>query len=102
MADMHAPHSPTTETMQAKIRHIVTASPVPVVILPPAHVLMPVSVPEPLATDLRTLHAREMSGRAAAGFLVQDFDQWVLELLKDVVYGRGVDHGELADARREP
>ena len=68
------------------------------VIIPPTDgVTVTVVVPEPLASDLRRLHSRIMEIRYAARFKVEDFDEWIVERLKDIQYGAGVDAGDLDD-----
>lgn len=81
-----------SSTPQATLaaNRIVSAGPVVAVVVP-LDVIIPVVVPEPLAGDLRRLHARLDAIDERAGFKRFDFSDWVIELLKDAAYGKGME-----------
>lgn len=87
--------SPTQQSTQ---RHIVAATPIAAVVLPPtAQATLVVVVPEPLATDLRGLWAAEDARHAAARFRRFDFSEWLVERLRAVRYGHGEEPGCVRD-----
>lgn len=69
---------------------IIAASPVIRIVLPPtdgrAYV---VSLPEPLASDLRNAYSQMAADHERLGFKQFTFDEWVESKLRDVVYGDG-------------
>lgn len=82
--------------------HIVAAVPVVTIVPtgPEWAVIVPtaaVELPAALLADARRYHASEMVERAKARFLVQSFEDWLADIVRDSVYGPGVDRGMAQD-----
>jgi len=75
--------------------HIIAAGP-DWAALQPASALV-VSLPRALVLDLVSHYTREMQANAACRFKVFTFDEWLAEILKDRIYGRGEETGAVAD-----
>lgn len=72
---------------------IVAASPVVRIVLPPTDGrVYVISLPEPLASDLRHAYEEMAADHEAHGFKHFTFDEWVEGKLRDVVYGDGRPH----------
>lgn len=87
--------SPTGQRILAAVPvvTILPAGPDWAVIVPTA----PVELPAALLDDARKYHAIEMVQRAKARFLVQSFEDWLADIVRDAIYGHGADAGEVAD-----
>lgn len=83
------------QTIKATENRVVAASPVLALIQPTA--LLVNCLPQALIVDLVNHYAQEMAGRRQAGFLEKDFDQWVADIYRDLLYGKGEDAGDVQD-----
>lgn len=93
---MNTSDTSSQATLTQTPNRIVATGPVVAVIVPLA-VTIPVVLPEPLAGDLRRLHARLDAIDERAGFKRLSLDEWLIEILKDVVYGHGAEPGAAQD-----
>jgi len=77
-------------TLQATLttNHVVDTGPVIAVIVP-LKVTIPVVIPEPLASDLRRQYEAMAADHEKYHFKHFDFDEWLIERLRDVAYGKG-------------
>lgn len=86
--------SPTPEAT-LRTNHIVAVGPVVAIILP-LQVTIPVVLPASLAADLRRQYDAMAADHARFHFKHFDFDEWIIERLRDLAYGRGVAPEELS------